>query len=47
MALQFSGHSVSLPPMANDIADALYWLQDTFSLAGVAAYWQQYHIKTL
>jgi hypothetical protein len=28
MALLLSGHAVALPPMVNDIADALYWLQE-------------------
>jgi len=27
MALISSGHAVSLPPIVNDDADALYWLQ--------------------
>jgi len=31
MALLSSGHAVSLPPIINDIADALYWLQDVNS----------------
>jgi hypothetical protein len=31
MALLLSGHAVLLPPMVNDIADALYWLQDVNS----------------
>jgi hypothetical protein len=28
MALLLSGHAVVVPPMVNDIADALYWLQE-------------------
>jgi hypothetical protein len=28
MALLLSRHAVSLPPMVNDIADVLYWLQE-------------------
>jgi len=31
MALLLSGHAVAVPPMVNDIADALYWLQDILS----------------
>jgi hypothetical protein len=31
MALLLSGHAVAVPPMVNDIADALYWLQDFLS----------------
>jgi hypothetical protein len=31
MALLSAGHVVSLPPIINDIADALYWLQDVNS----------------
>lgn len=31
MALLLSGHSVAVPPMVNDIADALYWLQNILS----------------
>jgi hypothetical protein len=29
--LVLSGHAVTLPPMVDDIADALYWLQGIFS----------------
>jgi hypothetical protein len=48
MALLLSGHAVVLPPMVNDIADALYWFQemdspyfaqdDCTSLASATAY---------
>jgi hypothetical protein len=31
MALLLSGHAVAVPPMVNDIADALYWLQNILS----------------
>jgi hypothetical protein len=30
-ALVLSGHAVTLPPMVDDIADALYWLHGIFS----------------
>ena len=30
-ALVLSGHAVTLPPIVDDIADALYWLQGIFS----------------
>jgi hypothetical protein len=32
-ALLASGHAIALPPIVNDIADALYWLQATESPA--------------